>query len=654
MPFKIDKSRDHDFPKDKRAWANWVNQLHNEGVSDRRSFELQWAINTAYYLGHQNLRFISDSYNLVRDLDDEELIINRIAPFVETRVSKMIRARPIPTVTPDKTDNNTLNAAKISEMVLDHLWKIQKMPKKIRTHALYLTIMGCSFLKPHWDPTSGEIIENDVHSDGALNIDEDTGKIIPERIILGEINTAVKSPFAIIASPDACDVDDATWIIDRTHLTLHEIKRLYPDFDPERTRVESEMSHFEQFVNRLSSPVFSSVLGIPQGRKERDAQIREHKIGLVKEFWLKPNEVYPRGVVATVVGDQLVDLKEFPNNIYRFPFIKTDEKENPFGFYGLSTVTRLVPLQRRYNEARTQISRNAALMANVKWWMPKGHGAPEDALDDTEGEVLETNPNLPRPQQLPVAPMPNYVIESQIQDINDIRDIGGEREASQMPFPGLTAGVALETAAEQADIIVTPILRNLEDSYTEMGRQWLELANEHYDDPRKLKIIGENNQVFIQSFKSEDLKKQYDITVQIEAGVGMTKAAQKQNLIDLWDRRVIVDPEKFLEVFLTGNVELLTKKDDPARNIVIEDINNIKEGRTPDVRPFDNHIMYVRELSAFMQTPEFRRIAPDRQQIAFQTLQAHLQYLQQQPEQAPQPNPAANNTPFGSQVVEGG
>jgi hypothetical protein len=57
-------------------------------------------------------------------------------------------------------------------------------------------------------------------------------------------------------------------------------------------------------------------------------------------------------------------------------------------------------------------------------------------------------------------------------------------------------------------------------------------------------------------------------------------------------------------------------------------------------------------LSNFIQTPEFRKMPPDRQMLASQALQMHLQFMQPQAEE-PEQNQAAVGTPFGQQVTEG-
>lgn len=651
---RIDKSKNHNYPKSKQEWASWVEQLHDDAIAERRPQEFNWAVNFSYYLGHQHLHFNPVTGTLHRDLDSEEIIVNRIAPFVEVRQAKLTRAKPILTVIPDKNERDAREGARLSELLIKHMWKSQDMDSKLRTFVLLMNICGSAFFKVVWNPGLGDKIrledEDGVDEQGFLNFDNQNQEIITE-VFQGEVETHVKSPFAILASPGASSLEDAIWLIDRSHMTKREVKETYPDVDIDQIKSGLDMTEFESFVNRLQSPIFSTVAGFDQSRLEKGQARSEHDLVLVKEFWLKPNKIYPNGVVATVIGNKLVDFQEFPNNFTEYPFIKADEKEQPFNFYGQSTVTRLIPLQRRYNQARTQMAKNAAIMANIKWWAPKGHGMHEDALTDEEGEVVESNPNLPRPQQLPVAPLPNYVIESQVQDIKDIRDISGEREASEVPFPNITAGVALETAAELADAIINPIIRGLETGLIKMGRQWLILANEHYEDPRTIKIIGEDNQVLIKEFDNTDLKFQTDVTIQLESFLGNSKAAQQQKLLDMWDRRIISDPQTFLRAFISGDVDVVVQDQVNFDKVISQDIERVKNGEQPPVNPFDNHILYVKRFSEFIQTPEFRRMPEDRQALAMQTLQQHLSFIQ--PQQAEDQNPAAVGTPFGSQVPEG-
>jgi hypothetical protein len=370
---------------------------------------------------------------------------------------------------------------------------------------------------------------------------------------------------------------------------------------------------------------------------------------------MKPNETYPKGVLATVVGDQLLQFEAWPYEHMEYPYVKMDEHRNPVGFYGNCTVTRLIPLQRHYNEIRTQIANNAQSMANVKWHAFKGSGLSNEALDDLDAEIVETNPNLPPPSQLQVAPLPGHIIQSQDQDLEDFRDISGEIAVTDSPYVGLTAGVAIETMQEIADVGLGPTIKNIERALVRLGRQELMLANQFYTDERTIKVLGPSTgAVDILRFNNLDLMNQTDVTLQLESSLGNTKAAARQHLIDLWDRRIIADPQVFMKAYSVGDLDLVIKAEDPAEAVVIEQIEAIKQGANPVVTQFDNHILHMKMLTKFMQTPEFTRMPADRQQLATGTLQQHIAFMgQAAQQQQPQQNQAAVGTPFGQQVTEG-
>lgn len=655
---KIDKSKGHSFPKDEPTWARFFSDMIFIGLSDRQNLETQWARNIAYYYGFQHLLYTPTlRYIQVDHGRNDQYIINRIAPFVEQRVAKLTKSKPTLTVLPSKNDPKIIMGATISKHLLKNLWKVNEKDNLLDTGTLLSVLTGCSFKKVVWDADGGEGVRDEKDEKGNLTFDKEGGQT-SNITFLGDIHNAVRSSFEILASSGARNVESSDWIVDRTAQNIDTIKSKHADFDIDKALKNPESTtRFEKFVNSLAQggPYgmggFSGFGGYePGGSKSGPRDLDQI---MYNEIWLKPNRIYENGVLGVLVGGQLAYLEEWPHAHKKYPYVKQDEHKNPFGFYGTSTITRLLPIQRHYNEARTQISKNAQLMANSKWWSPLGAGLDKEALTDEEGEVVQTNGNMPSPKQIGVAPLPNYVIENQNQDVSDFRDIGGERSVDQQPFNSLTAGVAIETMAELADIGLGPSLKNIERACIKEGQIELFLANENYTDERTIKVIGETNgELSVMLFDNLDLHYQTDVSVQVESGFATSKAGTRQTLMDMWDRRIIFDPELFLKAYSTGNIDTLLEQKDPAKAVVIEDIEMMKQGKQPPVAPFDNHIMYIRMLSEFVQTPEFRKMPPDRQMIAYQTLQQHLQFVQPEQPEGEQ-NQAAVNTPFGQQRPEG-
>jgi hypothetical protein len=181
------------------------------------------------------------------------------------------------------------------------------------------------------------------------------------------------------------------------------------------------------------------------------------------------------------------------------------------------------------------------------------------------------------------------------------------------------------------------------------------LANQFYTDERSIKVLGPSTGVVdILRINNLDLMNQTDVTLQLESSLGTTKAAARQQLIDLWDRRIVTDPNLFMKAYSVGDLDLVIRQEDPAEAVVIEQIEAIKQGANPVVTQFDNHMLHMKMLTKFMQTPEFTRMPPDRQQLATATLQQHIAFMGQAAGmQGPQQNQAAVGTPFGQQVTEG-
>lgn len=652
---KINQGKNHNYPKDKRAWAALINSQHDAALAEREHLELLWARNIAYFYGYQHLIYDTraKSIEIDQEISERNYVINRIAPFVEKRQAKLTRSRPTLGVLPDDNSPVKIRAAEVSQHLLRYLWKCLDKEDLLDTAVLYSVIMGSSFIKCIWDSEGGIPIMDDQDEKGNIVFDENTGQQRQIPRYLGEIKESVLNPFEFIASTGVRCIEDAEWVMQRSHMTLQELKDRYKDFDERMINAnEQSLTRYERFIYNLGVP---RVGGFSNAWDRANKVIKENELLLVKEYWQKPNKVYPKGILATVIGNQLVQFDSWPYDHMQFPFVKIDEHKNPMGFYGISTVTRLVPLQRHYNEVRTQIANNAQSMANVKWHVFKGAGLSNEALDDLDAEIVETNPNLPAPSQLPVAPLPGHIIQSQNQDIEDFRDISGEVAVTDSPFVGLTAGIAIEQMAEIADIGLGPTIKNIERALIKLGRQELMIANQLYTDERIVKVFGPQSGDFdIIRFKSTDLHNQTDVTLQLESALGFTKSAARQQLIDMWDRRIIQDPQMFMKAFSVGDLDIITKADAPAEAVVIEQIEMIKQGQNPVVTPFDNHVLHVKMLTSFIQTPEFQRMPPDRQQLATMALQQHLQHMGQAAQAAqPQQNQAAVGTPFGQQVTEG-
>lgn len=656
----IKKATDGDLPSTQEEWVRYVNSAHTDGLLRKKKYELQWALNMAYVLGYQHLIFNrkTGSIEIPTNLSSP-LTINRIGSFVEARHSKLTKNRPAPRVIPNTYDKDDMNAAKFGEDILMHLWRSLEMEDEYDALVIQMLIFGTSFIQNIWNPLDGDYIADYKESSpgsGIIDVNED-GEMEEEKVFLGDVSSRCISPFQIIPANDqTLKLKDQEWVLHRNFLSVSDADKFYPHL---AGKLQKQADHdlrtdSEKVIERLASPL-SSMVGIARTFSSDSI----NSTVLQKTMWIRPNVQYPQGIVVSVVGDQLAYLGKFPNNYGKqiYPFVKFAEKNDGVHFWQQSTIERLMSIQRAYNRLRQKKLNNVYLMANGKWMVPKGAQLAEDAITDEENEVIEYNSAVPEPHQAQIQSLPNYARELAQELITDFRDVCGQRESSITPPTNLTAGVAMQIAAELSDEIISPIIRRLSSSMSKVGNQQLLLVDQEYEDGRLIKIIGEGDKFGARWFKSADLRNHTDVHIEIDSMFPDFRGAKRQTLLDLWDRRVITDPNALLKSFRYGSFDVLLedaeKEDDP----VWLEIEAIKNGKQPEITQFQNHANYVRILSRWLETPEFLRLEPDRKQIAVATLQTHLSFLTQSlplgGAAMPQQNQNAVGTPFGPQVPVG-
>ena len=237
--------------------------------------------------------------------------------------------------------------------------------------------------------------------------------------------------------------------------------------------------------------------------------------------------------------------------------------------------------------------------------------------------------------------------------IIDFRDTGGQRESSVTPPTGVTAAVAIEVLSEVSDEIIGPVIKRLARLMTSVANKQLILMNEMYIEPRKIKILGSGNAYGSQWITNADFKNHTDVHIEIESMFPDFRGAKQQRLIDLWDRRIVTDPQMFLRAYRFGDIESILESIEKKEDLVAIEIKQIKDGKQPEIAPYQDHATAFKVLSDWINTPEFLRLPKDRKELALAILQQHMQFLlnslPNQGEAMPEQNQAATGGQFGAE-----
>jgi hypothetical protein len=349
------------------------------------------------------------------------------------------------------------------------------------------------------------------------------------------------------------------------------------------------------------------------------------------------------GMVANGIPLFVAEEKGQLHNPYHtlgcpIPFIHYPYAVVPGRLWGMSLVEQMIPPQREYNIARSQIIENKDLMSRPKWLLPRGHNIPSTSINSAPGEVIEYNASLPKPEQVDIKPLPNYVMDHIQACKLEMDDISAQQEVTQAKAPAsIRSGVAIQLlqAADNAVLafIKRTILRGDRDCYTMM----LQIVSKMYQEPRIIGLLGKDNLFEVKALLGADLRGHTDVRIFAEGGMLESKAARQQNVMDYVQAGILnpQDPDEKISILSAlemGDVRSYVKEkliDERMAEFENEHMGSDK----PQFRPaqeWEDHEVHIKRHNLFRKSVEFA-LLPLQQQAAISVhVSQHQQYLMQQ------------------------
>jgi hypothetical protein len=217
----------------------------------KQRFEGDAYLNLAFYSGYQwtgwdGMRVFDVN---VDDLP-EQVVDNRIQPFIRTEIAKMTKTKPKYVGVPRTSTDQDISAAKYAELALDDTWKQQDLSRKLRMALLWARIAGAGFWKIWWDPSLGKrtpvlvYAEDHPTSPGKLvrgqygdpwPADQPTppemGPTIQTEVATGDICVEPRSFFHLFPSPNCGEegIEGADWVAEEAVYSRHWMRQHFPD-----------------------------------------------------------------------------------------------------------------------------------------------------------------------------------------------------------------------------------------------------------------------------------------------------------------------------------------------------------------------------------------------------------------------------------------
>ena len=635
------KKKDHD------ALAQWTNEHYKLIKNARTTVERQWYTNLAFYFGRQYISIVTTSANAsgnnFRLMTPQappwrvRMIANKVRPIIRTELAKVTAQKPNATVYPASNDDRDIFAARAGEQIYDSLYRRKKIKKILRKSMFWTLICGTGYMKDWWDPTAAD---PDAQSPGDIMIEAET----PFHIMVPDFREEEieSQPYVIHASTKSPE-----WVQARYGKQLGG-RGINPNTAGATDILENS---------------FLNLVGASQLTKDQV---------LCLEVWVKPggHKMFPNGGMYTLLGDTIVQAvglndEPWPFAHNQYPFTKFDHI--PTGkYYGDSTITDLIPLQKEYNRTRSQIVEAKNRMAKPQLMAYKGSINPNQMTTEP-GQVIMVVPGFQFPTPIRLEPLPQYVIEELNRCQSDMDDISGQHEITKGRVPpGVTAATAISYLQEQDDSKISHTVDSIEDGMEKIAQHCLSHVVQYWDLPRIVKVVGNDGSYDAHALKGSDLRGNTDIKVEAGSALPTSKAAKQAYVMDLM-KMGFIPPEEGLKVLEFGGVEKLYDemqqdvRQAQRENLRMQEPDPVameaamqaeQQGQPPQpgipVNNWDNHQAHITTHNKFRKSASFEQL----DDAVKQEFEAHVQqhnFIMEQALEAQETQGGMPAAPDGSQ-----
>jgi len=521
-------------------------------------------------------------------------LLHDVAPFVQ-RETKNVYNRILPTirqahaeinfehnfkVEPNTTEPEDIKAAKIGSASIEWTNLLGGFRRKFSLAQWWSLVTGSVFWKEWWNRNKMGV---------ALN--PESKKSSP---VKGEVDFDFVMPFNVRPDPYGKNQNEWRWVVEGQIVPTSAVEQ---EFGMEPGTIKSEG------VEDMQSYAWIS----------EDVKLFMEKPCLRLEYWQKPDPDHPKGRFMVIANEWLMydDMSPSPRP-EKLPYFHIIGLVPRMGeMVGESLVRIGQPGQRQFNRSASMIDEQ------IENFRPKGlipfgtlRGGDLTAYKKAGIDFVEFNPRLGPPYWQ----MPPEIREGQLTWLkfqeNEIKAETSVRDASmgQLPkYATRASGVLLEGLKQQDTAVISPALEDQEDAIKEAMSYRLELIQDHYTEPRMLKIFGRNKITSIRAFTGAELRGNTDVRVASGIDVFATKSKREEVVTMLVEKGAIKDFKEAMNILENKDVEAYLEDEFIDQRQAFRELELLKEKdlKQYDESPDDNHEAKYLVFNNFRKSEEF-------------------------------------------------
>ncbi|MBA3754830.1 MAG: hypothetical protein H0X02_00745 [Nitrosomonas sp.] len=446
---------------------------------------------------------------------------NLVYSYTEQRVAQVSKQKTALTFIPRvQNSQDDLNAAKATKILVRARYEDRDFDGDMIRMDRTTYLLGHSLYEESWDKNEGPIAPSYIKAKekfkaGIPVIDEPTGKPIDGKTLdkaikVGDTKGRLWQPYQWFAEPGKFKTKDCDYLNTFEWLPIQLVEARHPSAKGKIR--SSEYVKWDFATDRLDRP---------------NNQI------LVHTFWHKPTEFYPEGCKIVWCEDTILEEVDFPYNHGNLPFTEEKDIEVEGEYWGRPFVTNIEQFYKVNNSLISCMARNHGVLNAPKIMFPEG------AVDlkswNNEFSAVQYRGNI-KPEIL----QHNYVNTGELEFQKHCQSRAGELAgvfdiSRGIVPPGITAASAIRYLDEQEHQRANPSISKRKRRILDITRQEVSLMAQNYKDTdeRTARLVGENNEFIIKSFKKLAIGTIADVRYENTSSIADTKTGAIADIIDL-------------------------------------------------------------------------------------------------------------------------
>lgn len=490
------------------------------------------------------------------------------------------------------TDVESTAQVKLAEGLLDYYMREKKVGRYLKDAVRQGLLYGEGFVTCTWDETGGK----------EYGVNPETQAIIRE----GDLQFSSFSPHFVARDFTKLNSDSHDWYIVTDFKNKHNLAAKYEEMASDILNMETDKDYFVKM--RMTKNAFSQTDDIPQ-----------------YTFYHAPTDAMPDGRMVVVLSGELV-LFDGPLPYRELPVYRLAPEDEDFGIFGNTVAYDLLPIQEAINSLYSTVATNQSTFGVQNILIPRGFNISVNSLAGGLN-LIEYDPKLgkPEPMQMTLtAPeIFNFIgqLERLMETISGVNSVArGNPEAS------LKSGAALALVQSQAIQYNSGLQQSYVELLEDIGTSMINILKDFAQVPRIAMISGKSKKSYMKEFSGEDLSQVDRVLVDSGNPLAKTMAGKMQLAENMLQAGFIKNPEQYLMVLQTGNLEYLIEGQTKELYNIRDENEGLAAGEQQLAMITDSHALHIMEHKSVLDSPEARK-NPGIIQVTTQHIMQHLELL---------------------------